>query len=70
MNKTISNNTRQLLKDNLSKCTEPQQHLFKRMYSTDTTLPIDTIVDNMPDDKLDWALTQVEKTIEKNNSKL
>lgn len=38
----------------LSQCTEAQQNLFRRMYP-----------DGVPDDRLDWALSQVERTLNK-----
>ncbi len=66
MNKTINNMIRQLLIDLLKECTEPQQQLFKRMYShSNLGLPIEVIVENMAESKLDWAVTQVEKTLNK-----
>jgi len=59
---------KQVLIDLYNQCTEPQQMLFKRMYShKNLELPIDTIIDNMPDDKIDWAIQQCERTVEKNN---
>ena len=39
----------------LRKCSPAQQNLFSRMYP-----------DGVPDDKLDWALQQIERTLEKN----
>jgi hypothetical protein len=67
MNKTLSNFARDLLKLNLAKCTEAQQHLFRQMYShKDMERPIDDVVDAMPDDKLDWAIQQCERTVENN----
>ena len=39
--------------------------LFKRMYSPNNLdLDIEDIVDSMPEDRLDWAMTQVYKTLE------
>ncbi len=68
MNNTIKEFTKDSLKNGLSKCTEQQQSLFKRMYShKNLSLSINDVVDNMPDDKLDWALTQVEKTLINSN---
>ena len=31
-------------------------------------LPINEAVDQMTDDKIDWAMTQVERTVEKNRA--
>lgn len=66
MNKTLSEYGRAQLKENLSFCNEAQQLLFKRMYSRNNLeLPINEVVDNMPDDKIDWAMQQVERTLSK-----
>lgn len=66
MNDQIQDFARQTLKDGLAKCTEGQQSVFRRMYSfKDQGLPIGTIVDRMPDDKLDWAMQQVQGTLDK-----
>jgi hypothetical protein len=71
MNSTLKIAAKEILKDLLSKCTEPQQMIFKRMYShKNLELPINEVVDKMPDDKLDWAISQCEKTIEKNQKSL
>lgn len=64
MNQTISTFARNELKAGLSKCSETQQLLFKRIYSyKNIDLPINDVVDQMPNEKLDWAMQQVEKTI-------
>ena len=66
MNNTISAFARQQIKDGLHQLTEKQQLLFKRMYShEDLDKPIDDVVDDMPDSKLDWALQQVENSLKK-----
>jgi hypothetical protein len=52
------------LKDLLSQCTEDQQMLFKRMYShDDLERDINDAVDQMPDDKINWAISQCERTV-------
>jgi hypothetical protein len=67
VNQTLKNAAKVILKDLLSQCTEGQQFIFKRMYSSkNLTLPINEVVDQMPDDKLDWAITQCEQTVNKN----
>lgn len=69
-NKTIVNFTKERLKNLLTECTDGQQHLFKRMYSNgNLNLSIYDIVDQMDDNRLEWVLSQVERTIEKNNLK-
>ena len=55
---------RQFLKDNLVKLPESNQLLFKRMYSHENLdLSIEDVVDGMPDERLDWAMSQVKKTL-------
>ena len=62
MNNTLQKFARDELKKGLAKCTESQQLLFKRMYANgNLEMPIDEIVDNMPEGKLDWAMQQVER---------
>ena len=49
-------------------CTESQKTLFKRMYShKDLEKEIRSIINDMPYDKLDWAIQQCESTVIKNN---
>ena len=68
MNKTFANSGKQIIKDLLVQCTEGQQHLFKRMYSPNNLeLSINDAVDQMDENKIDWAITQCERTVEKNN---
>lgn len=64
-NETLINLGKAKLKEYLSQCTEGQQLLFKCMYSKDTSLPIDKVVDNMSPEKIDWAMTQCENTLKK-----
>lgn len=60
---------KQMLKDLLSQCTEPQQHMFKRMYChKNLDLPINEAVDQMGESKIDNAISQCERTVEKNNN--
>jgi hypothetical protein len=69
LNKTLDEAARRALKDMLAQCSEDQQLLFKRMYSEgDLEKPIDDVVDMMPFDKLDWAMEQVGRTVEKNRA--
>ena len=69
-NESLKSYARAYLKSLLSECTEGQQLMFKRMYShKDLSRPIDTVVDMMEDDKLDWAVSQCERTVEKNKVK-
>lgn len=55
------------LKSGLALCTEDQQLLFRKMYSGRLLeTPIGKLVDHMPVEKLDWAMKQVQRTIDKN----
>lgn len=48
----------------LTSLPESNQLLFKRMYShNDLDKDIRDVVNNMSEDKLDWAMQQVERTI-------
>ena len=68
-NKTLINVSRQLLKDLLSQCTEGQQLMFKRMYChRNLELPINEAVDQMDPDKIDFAITQTERSVAKNTA--
>ena len=55
--KTMENNAilvREEMDNLLSQCTEAQQNLFNLMYPN-----------GVQDDKLDWALSQIERTLNK-----
>lgn len=66
MNNTLTQFARNNLKEGLKQCTEAQVHMFKRMYShNNLELPINEVVDNMPAEKLDRAMEQVEATLAK-----
>ena len=66
MNKTLQDFARRKLKKGLSKCTPEEQYVFKRMYiQGDLPVTVYDVVDKMPDDKLSWALDQVERTLGK-----
>lgn len=68
-NETLKAMGKEILKTLLYECTEGQQLMFKRMYShNNLELSINEAVDQMDDDKIDHAMTQVERTIEKNKS--
>lgn len=79
MNDALEAFARQTLKDGLARCTEGQQAVFKLMYSEPTdprhrtpevvarikAADIEDVVDGMFDEKLDWAMEQVEATLAK-----
>lgn len=47
------------LKEGLARCTEKQKQVFSKMYVS---------VDAMDDSNLDWAITQVQRTIKNNEN--
>jgi hypothetical protein len=66
MNSTIVAFARQEIKSGLARCTSAQRLTFMRMYShQDLSREISVVVDAMPDEKLDWALSQVQRTIQR-----
>jgi len=65
MNTKLQDFARNELKSNLALCTEAEQHFFKRMYAHGNLGSINDVVDNMPDEKLDRAMQQVERTMAK-----
>lgn len=69
MNQTLSIAGRKILKDLLAQCTDGQKLMFNRMYShKKLQASIDEAVDGMDDDRIDHAITQCERTVEKNLS--
>lgn len=70
-NTTLIKLAKDLMLSLIEQCTEPQQMLFKRMYCHhNLEATIKEAVDQMDPMKIDWAITQTEATIIKNNSKL
>jgi len=66
MNESLQKFARENLIQNLALCTEKEQLFFKRMYSHDNlALPIEQVVANMSEEKLDWAMQQVQRTVDK-----
>ena len=64
MNNELQTFARDNLKKDLAQCTDEQQLFFKRMYShKNLKADINNIVDNMSEDKLDWAMQQIERTL-------
>ena len=51
----------QEIRNGLQKCTESQRQFFDRLYPNG--------IENIEDDRLDWALQQVKRTIAKNEKK-
>lgn len=66
MNEQLNSFARQELKQGLGQCTAAEQRLFKQMYAKGAMeLPLQDVVDNMDEDKLDWAMQQVARTLKK-----
>lgn len=66
MNKELQDYAREKLKKGLANCTEGQQTMFKRMYAKgNLEKPINDVVDDIPADKLSWAMSQVQRTLDK-----
>jgi len=70
MNKIFEAVARKWLKENLMKCNEKQQRVFRVLYDVKggevLRKTINDIVDSLPEDKLDHIMQQVQRTIEKN----
>ena len=65
MNDQLQKFARNSLKDSLTKLPENNQILFRRMYShKNVNAKINDIIDAMPVDKLDWAMQQVQSTLD------
>lgn len=66
MNSDVSKFLRDGIKKGLKELPESNFDLFKRMYShNNMDASIDEAVDNMPDEKLEHAYDQVQRTLEK-----
>ena len=66
MNSQLVAYARKKIKEGLSELSEGHQVVFKRLYSHENLeLPIDEVVDNVPEEKLSWALTQVQNSLKK-----
>lgn len=74
MNRHLIDFARKYLKDNLAKLPKSWHETFILMYGRDNerrsveeakALDINDVVDNMPTDKLDWAMSQVENSLRK-----
>lgn len=77
MNEQLQQFARRTLKEGLAQLPPSWQNMFKLMYrrqngtrSVELTqqIPLEEIIDNMPYDKLDWAMTQVSNSLKKQNN--
>ena len=66
MNESLQRFARKQIKNGLKQCTKEQVQLFRRMYAhTNPDWTIEQVVEAMPEDKLDWTMQQVARTIKK-----
>ena len=66
MNAQLQAFARHTIKEGLAQLPDVCVLLFKRMYSPgNLELPIEEVVDKMPEDRLDWAMQQVENSLKK-----
>ena len=66
MNEQLQTHARDILKEGLAQCSDGEQLLFKRMYAHgNLDMSIDEVVNNMDTDRLDWAMDQVKRTLDK-----
>ncbi len=70
MNQEMVEFARTKLKERLRLLGEHEQMTFRRMYShLDLEKPLDQVVDDMPEERLDWAMTQVSNTLKHKEGK-
>lgn len=68
MNKNIEQFARTQIKEGLRKLPTSHHVTFQRMYAhLHPEYTMEEVVDNMPAERLDWALTQVENSLRKLN---
>lgn len=64
MNEQLQAYARGKIKDGLEKLPKDWQFRFKRMYSPNNLEgDMNSIVDSISEDKLDWAMQQVERSL-------
>lgn len=65
MNDELQTFARTTIKEGLALLPESHRLLFKGMYSHEgLDADINHVVDTMPEDKLDWAMQQITRSIE------
>lgn len=67
MNEQLQKFARDELKKGLAQLPKSWQHRFKQMYAPkgQLDLAIDKVVDQIPVDHLDWAMTQTKNSVKK-----
>lgn len=65
MNEQLQKYARDILKVGLEQLPESHHMMFKHMYShKNLDADINDIIDTMPEDKLDWAMQQVQRSLD------
>jgi hypothetical protein len=65
MNEELQKFARNTIKEGLALLPSSHQLIFKRMYShKNLDADINHVVDIMPEDRLDWAMQQVKRSVE------
>lgn len=66
VNNQLQEFARNTLKSGLASLPESNRSLFKKIYShKNLDAAINGVVDAMPEDKLDWAMQQVQRSLNK-----
>lgn len=74
MNEQLQRYARESIKSGLTKLSPENHRIFKLMYARDNgeisvddslAMDINLVVDQIPEDKLDWAMQQVQRTLDK-----
>lgn len=70
MNEQLEEYARATIKSGLSRLNDNHHELFKRMYSPNNlTADINDVVDRIDTAKLDWAMQQVQRTLDEISGK-
>lgn len=70
MNELLKDSAKKILKELLLQCSHAEQLMFKRMYcSNHLEYSIDQAINQMDANRMDMALNQVQRTVNKNNKK-
>lgn len=66
MNKYLEKYARDFIKTGLGTLPESNRLVFARLYSSKAPdRPINDVVNSMPKDQLDWAMMQVQNSVDK-----
>ena len=66
MNTILEQFARKTIKEGLALCTDGERLTFNKMYShKELDKDVDAVVDDMSMDKLDWAMQQVKRSVDK-----